>query len=158
MPGFTFNCNEAPEPQDFSPLEPGEYPAMIIDSGIDEKKNGTEQVWLQYEVIDGASKGRKIRHWYTVKCANEQAVEIGLRQLRNVCESMGLAGITQTEELHDKPLVIVVGFRKDDKERNEVKNVKPFGSVPPAAEPAAQSPQSEPAARPKSAGKKPWEN
>jgi hypothetical protein len=72
-------------------------------------EKGTEQLMIEWAIIDGACKGRKVRNYITVCCpTSEQAQQIGMRFLKNVCESVGIAGFSDTDELCGRPHQIEV--------------------------------------------------
>lgn len=166
MASFNFNSSAVSGDTDFTPVTPGEYQASIVDSGLDKKDNGTEQLKLVYKINGGQFDGRQLSQWYTVACANQVGVDIGMRQLKGVCEALGVPGFRDTQELHGKSLVIKVGVRKNgDKDYADVKGVAAAGgqrSAPPvhqatapaqkAAAPADASAKAAPAA-----GRKPWD-
>lgn len=137
---FNFNCNEAPEPESFEPFTT-EAPMQITESEVGSpNEKGTVQLMLKFQVLDGVFKGRTIMDWFTVKCANQKATDIGMRQLRMICEAVGLTGFTQTEELHNKPMI---GRTKIVDNYTKIKSVKPIGqAAAPATPPPVQ--QTEP--------------
>jgi len=165
MASFDFNAAAVEGSADFSPIPHGDYPATIVDSGLDVKDNGTEQIKLVYRINSGPFDGRQLSQWYTVRCNTQAAVDIGLRQLKGVCEAVSMPGFRDTTELHGRNLVIKVGERKNgDKTYADVKGVAASGGqrvAPPAhqaapvqqsAAPAAQAASAVPAA-----GRKPWD-
>lgn len=148
MASFSFNANQVPDGPDMSPITPGDYAAMIVDSGLDRKENGTEQIKITFKMTGGPFDGRQLSQWYTVRCQNQQAVDIGMRQLKIVCESVGMPGFRDTQELHGKPLLLKVGERKNEpagKVYADVKGCKPLVGtsrpVAPVQAPVAAAPQ-----------------
>jgi hypothetical protein len=175
MAQMNFNANQVEgDVKDFSPLPPGKYPAVIVKTELGRpNENGTEQLRVEWEVTDGAHKGRHISNWITVACKTQTAVDIGMRQLKNVCEAVGMAGFTDTDELCGRAHIIDVGTRKrtDGTTDSEVKKCHPAGAAtaaPAAAQGApaaaaqskqAPAPAAAPAAAsaaPATAGRPPW--
>jgi len=96
-------------------------------------EKGTEQLRITWEIIDGQHAKRQVSNWITVACpTSAEAQDIGLRQLKNICESCGMAGFTDTNELIGRQHIIDIGERKDlndaTKVFNEVKRCYPAGS------------------------------
>ena len=148
MSEYNFNANTAPEPMDFEPMPVGDYLCAITNTEIGEPNaKDTQQLKITYKVLDGQHKGREISEWYSIICpTSAKAEEIAQRNLRQICESIGIAGFTQTEELHDKPLIAVLNL-KDPNEAgnvfNGIKYVKPYRqSAPPQQAPSKAIPQS----------------
>ena len=149
MSEYNFNANTAPEPMDFEPMPVGDYLCAITNTEIGEPNDkGTKQLLITFKVLNGDHKGREVREWYTIICpTSAKAEEIAQRNLRQICESIGIAGFTQTEELHDKPLIAVLNL-KDPNEAgnvfNGIKYVKPYrqSTPPPQQAPNKEIPQS----------------
>lgn len=160
MAGFNFNANQVDgDVRDFSPLPNGKYNAVIVKTDMGQpNQKGTEQLKIEWEIADGPHAKRKVSNWITVACpSSKEAQDIGMRFLKNVCESVGLAGFTDTDELCARQHVIDVGQRADvnDKTKvfNEVKRCYPAGTAATAAAatPAASKPTAQtatPAAQP----------
>jgi hypothetical protein len=99
-----------------------------------------------------------------VKHNNPTAEKIAQEQLRELCDAIGIVRMTDTVELHNKPVAVRLKIRKDDtgqyEDQNEVVGFKPAtggagassaGSFPPAqraAAPAAAAPAAAAAATP----------
>jgi len=170
-----FNCNDAPPPEDFSPIPANtEVVLSVIESETTEPNtNGNAFYRLKFEVLEGEHKGRIISDSYTYRSPNQKAQNIGLRKLRNVCESLGMAGFRTTSELHGKPMRAKLGLDKPNNNGdvyNNIKKTMPYGQAPTQTTPAPSTattaessqvvtqtaaPESTPAQAP--AAKKPWE-
>lgn len=147
MAQMNFNANQVEgDVANFDRLPKGKYPAMVCKTEMCKpNEKGTEQLRIEWEVLEGPCAKRHISTWVTVACANREAVDIGMRFLKNVCESVGLAGFTDTDELCNRPHVIDVGEKKraDGTLDSEVKRCYPAGSTqagssaPQSAQPAA---------------------
>lgn len=97
--------------QDIGAIPTGEYLAQIVDSDMKPtKKNDGEYLELEYEVMDGQFKGRKVWARLNLQSTNQQAQEIANRQFASVREATGVANPRDSQELHYKPHVIRVEF------------------------------------------------
>lgn len=117
---------------DFSAFPSGEYLAQIVESEMKPTKNNDgEYLELEYEVMDGAYKGRKVWSRINLSSPNEQARTIANREFASVRSATGVANPRDSQELHYKPHVIRVemipagtvdkkGY-KSTRDKNEVK-------------------------------------
>jgi len=133
MAQMKFNANAVEgDVKDFERLPKGKYTAVITKTEMCKPNDkGTEQLRLVWEVVEGPCEKRQVSNWVTVACANREAVDIGMRFLKNVCESMALTGFTDTDELCGRMHVIDVGERKKDGKDevfSEVKRCYPAGN------------------------------
>jgi hypothetical protein len=78
-------------------------------------KNGKgEYLQIEFEVIDGPHKGRKVWDRLTLKHPNEQTVQIARGTLSALCRAVGVMKPKDSIELHNLPLVISVGCKNRD--------------------------------------------
>ena len=152
MAELNFDSNDVEPTGNFEPLPLGEFLVMISASEMKPTKNGEGQyLQLTYDVIDGEYKGRKVFDRLNLVNKNEQAQEIAQRSLSAICRCVGVLHPKNSEELHDKPMVIKLGirpasgeyqasnvvkgyFRTDGKDLKEVtEGDKPVGKAAPAA-------------------------
>lgn len=161
--------NEAEDARIFDPLPDGHYEAIITKSEMKETKAGNgEFLALTFEIIDGDFEGRLAWANINLRNANDTVERIGRSQLASICKAVGIMNPQESEELHDKPLVITVRRDKKDNTRNVIKGYasadgthaeapaesKPEPKPEPKAEPKAE-PKEEPRPR-KAVGEKPW--
>ncbi|WP_297972030.1 DUF669 domain-containing protein [uncultured Amaricoccus sp.] len=128
--GGTYDASQGEQMSDRSALPAGEYLAAIARSDVsDTKKGDGRKVELEFEVLDGAHKGR--RFWTTLNLWNPSAttVEMAQRELNSICHAAGRLRVADTEELHGIPMLVKLGFQKDNPERNEPKGYKPAAGV-----------------------------
>ena len=124
--GGTYDATQGDQMSDRSALPAGEYLAAIARSDVsDTKKGDGRKVELEFEVLDGPHKGR--RFWTTLNLWNPSAttVEMAQRELNSICHAAGRLRVADTEELHGIPMLVKLGFQKDNAERNEPKGYKP---------------------------------
>jgi hypothetical protein len=83
---------------------------------------------LEFVVLDGLHKGKRLWSQLNIVNANPKAVEIAQKELATICRALSLVCINDSIELHDKPMTISVAIQKDAKygERNVIKNYRPY--------------------------------
>jgi hypothetical protein len=140
----SFDVSDLPKGStEFSPLPAGWYSATISGAEVKETKSGTgEYIAIKYSITGPTHQGRVIFGNLNIKNANTKAEEIGRQQLGDIMRAVGLARVTDTDQLIGGNLVIKLDVRDDDKygERNEVKGFKAVigaSSGLPSAAPAA---------------------
>jgi len=83
---------------------------------------------LVFDIVDEEYSGRKVFERLNIINDNETAQRIGKQKLSAICLILGITKkIDNTEELHDKPMVVVLGIKPaSDKygESNEIKGYK----------------------------------
>jgi hypothetical protein len=122
---FQFNPNQYQVQKPLEKLPRGWYPVVIDSSEIQPtaKKDGFKLV-CTFLVIDGPSKGRKITNSYNIDNPSAQAVEIAMSEIKTICSCVGIfVPINASEELHGKPLQVLVTEPKDS-EYNDIKGYK----------------------------------
>jgi hypothetical protein len=142
----SFDVSDLPEPsKDFSPLPAGWYSATISGAEVKETKAGTgEYIAVKYSITGPTHEGRVIFGNLNIKNQNPKAEEIGRQQLGEIMRAIGLARVTDTDQLIGGNLVIKLDIKADEKygDRNEVKGFKAVvGAMSgmPTAAPAAPS-------------------
>lgn len=149
--GGAFDARTVNPESEFTPIPAGDYLAMIVDSGMKETKDKRGQyLELVHEIIDGPYKGRKVWERLNLVNANEQTVAIAKRQLSNCCHGVNVFPCTDSQQLHNKPVLIRVKFEKGEGNNNDKNSIKewksasgtpaPTGYVAPANDTAAAAP------------------
>ena len=150
MATINFNVSEVAPAQEFQPLPEGKYEAVISDSDVKPTRAGNgSYIQLEFEVVSGEYKGRRLWGRYNVENTNREAVEIGRAQFSAVCQAAGVPSPRDTAELHNRTLVLSVRCkrRKDtDELENVISGYKPKETAQPAA-PVQQQPATAPWAR-----------
>ena len=157
MSQFQFNANAVPgEHGEGGTLPSGIYNAVITGAEVQkENEKGTKQLLVTWTVTDGEHKGRTVRNYVTFACpTSAEAQGIGLRFIKNICQSIGRPSVNDTADFIGIQHVVKVGAGEPKqgsaKTYSEVKMTYPKGSGPDAADmPAQEAPPSQP--------KKPWE-
>ena len=118
-----FNAATVEPSQDFTPLPPANYKAIISASSIEPAKsgNGTNLV-LTFKVIEGTHKNRELRTWLCVQHPSQQTQEIAQRNFSAICHAVGQIQCTDTAQLHSKPLLIKVAVEPDNRNPDQMQN------------------------------------
>jgi len=149
--GQTFDANNVAPSADISPVPSGEYVAIIVDSDMKPTKSGNGQyLELVHELVDGPFRGRKVWGRLNLSNPNAKTVQIAQEQLSSICHATGVMQVQDSQQLHNRPLVIRVEFVPADgqqrqRDGNEIKAWKRYegaGATPPAAsaQPTAAAP------------------
>lgn len=122
-----FNANEH-ESQDFDVIPKGDYTVVIADSEL-KQTNAGDGSYIQFtlEVVDGPFKGRKVWDIMCTDHPNEKTVIIARARLADYCRAVGKPAPKDTGELHNIPLRVRVGVKKDKdgtyEDRNRITSV-----------------------------------
>lgn len=97
----TFNVADLPEGQgDFQPLPAGWYTATITDAEVKTTKAGTGQyIKCRYDITGPTHEGRVVFGNLNIRNPNPKAEEIGRQQLGDLMRAIGLASVTDTDQL-----------------------------------------------------------
>lgn len=112
---------------EFELIPPGEYPAIVTKSEMKPTKDGTGQrLNLTLQILNGKFQNRTLFDGLNVKNKSSQAEQIGRGQLKSLCVAVNVPDPKTSEELHNKPLTIVVKTGKDQNgnPRSEIKSYK----------------------------------
>lgn len=150
-----FNAADVPPAEPFSVLPANKYLAHAIQSEMRGTRDGNGQyLWIEFEILDGEYKGRKTWDRLNIVNANQQTVDIAYRTLSAICHATGTMNISDSEELHFKPVIIDVRVQPPKPPHDASNVIK--GYLPPNAgtgAPAAATPT--PAARPTASAQPP---
>ena len=168
----TFDATEVAPAVPLEVLPPGKYLAHLIESEMLPTKAGDGQLLkLVFEVLDGPAARRKIFDQLNLVNRNEQTVEIAQRTLSAICHAVGQVHVSDSEQLHFKPLIVTLKVEPAGPDRygvhrearNKVGGYAPAqqgaATPPPAAQPAARPAAGSappPAARPATTPTPPW--
>jgi hypothetical protein len=155
----TFDINELPvgNTGSFEPLPAGWYTATISQSELKATKaNNGQYIKLRYDITGPSHQGRVVFGNLNIKNANPKAEEIGRQQLGDIMRAIGLAKVTDTDQLIGGQIGIKLEV-KQDAQYGASNEVKGFKSLSGSAAPAASMPQGQSNPAP-SAGKAapPW--
>lgn len=155
MAQMNFNAETVAPQQSFKVLPAGVYSVVATDSEVKPTKNGTGQVaQFTMQVVEGEHTGRKIFARFNIANQNPEAERIGQSQFSAFCHAAGVLQVSDTAQLHGRPVRAKVKIRKDAsgqyEDSNEISGFE-MGTTGPTA-PAIQSPVAAPAA----AATAPW--
>lgn len=139
-----FNAAEV-QPSSFEAIPTGTYEAVISNSESRPMKSGNGMGFnLEFEIISGECKGRKVFAWITFEHrTSPDAQRIGREQLSAICRAVGVTQLNDTAQLHNLPLLIVVALDKNDPTRNIIKGFKAVKSVGAGATAPQAAPQNQ---------------
>jgi len=121
--GFTFNNDDAPE-DEFADLPVGDYVCMITESAMKPTRAGTgEYIGLRVEVVEGERAGRLMFENLNIKNPNEIAVKIALQKIAEINKAFGMDTVKNTEEWHNKRVLVTVSLDKKGQTRTKFKPV-----------------------------------
>lgn len=134
--GQTYDVTDLPEGSAGEPVPAGTYLARITEAEIKETKNGTgSYIKLRWDIAGPTHEGRVVFDNINIKNDSQKAEEIGLSQLRSLLVALGLARVSDTDELLNgvAQIKVAIGKAQEGYEpSNEVRTYKAAeGSVPP---------------------------
>ena len=145
MATINFNANEVEPSSSFDAIPAGKYQAVITDSEFRPNRAGTgEYLQLEFEIIEGDYKNRKLWARLNMHNPNSEAVRIARADLAAICHAVNVMQPRDSSELHNLPLTIIVRCKKENNGDlyNEIKGYASkaslFGTV--AAPPATTAP------------------
>ena len=164
--GQTFNATQVAPSAPMELLPPGDYVAQITSSEMrNTKDNSGQYLWLEMDILDGEYTNRKIWSRLNLVNSNPGTVEGAYRDLSAICHATGVLEMSDTEQLHCKPMIVSVKVKppKNGYEAsNEVKGYKPLNGQQPQQQPQQARPAAFPAqqqqqpAKPAAGGPAPW--
>lgn len=132
-----FNANTVEPSDSFDPLPAGEYLCVITASEEKPTKAGTGSfLVLEFEVLDGPYKGRKLWDRLNLNNPSEVAVKIARATLSAICRSIGVMEPSDSCEMHDLPLLVKVRTEKradTDELSNVIKGYRSRNAAQPVA-------------------------
>lgn len=160
--GETFNIDELPQGSggSYDPLPAGWYTAAITAAELKPTKDGSGQyIKIRYDITGPTHQGRVVFGNLNIKNASVKAEEIGRQQLGEIMRAIGLAKVTDTDQLIGGSLSIKLDVRAATEQyaaQNEIKGFKAItGSTPSFAAPASPA-ASAPAAATPAKATPPW--
>lgn len=110
--GQTFSADDLPQGSTYDPLPPGWYTATIADAELKTTKDGSGQyIKIRYDITGHTHQGRVVFGNLNIKNASAKAEEIGRQQLGEIMRAIGLARVTDTDQLIGGSLSIKLDVR-----------------------------------------------
>lgn len=107
--GGTFDANTVAPSTPFALLPAGNYLAQIIASEMRPTKDGRgKYLWLEFDVLSGEHMGARLWDRLNLQNANPKAVTIAEEALSAICHATGVMNVSDSEELHMRPLTLKV--------------------------------------------------
>ena len=119
-----FNAGSVEPMTEYEPIPAAKYLAVIVKSEMKPTKNGKGRLLeLEFEVIEGEFKGRKVWTRLNLENPNALTVKIARSELSSICRAIGVMAPTDSVELHNVPVVISVAQKtgSDGVLRNVIK-------------------------------------
>ena len=122
MATLDFNANDVEPTAVFDPLPAGKYLTAITASEMKPTKAGNgSYLQLEFTVLDGPCKGRKVWDRLCINHPNDLTQKIARGNLSAICRAIGVMQPRDSVELHNLPLVVTVKCKKRD-DTGEVTN------------------------------------
>ncbi len=108
-----FDANAVDPDVGFDPIPAGDYRVVLTKSELrDTKAKDGKYLELEFEVIEGELKGRKVWDRLTLNHANATAVKIAQARLSSLCRACGVMTPKDSTELHNLPVIAKVKLKK----------------------------------------------
>jgi len=134
-----YDANKHEPLNDFGVIPKGDYLAIATNSSMKPTKAGTGfYLEIEWEILEGEHKGRKLWSRLNLDNPNPTAVQIANRELSSICRAVGVMKPKDSEELHNKSIVlkVVVAKRRDNGEpESRIKGYEAAGSSVPSPQP-----------------------
>lgn len=125
MPILNFDASQIEPSSPLDPIPAGKYVAEITASDLKPTKKGDgTYLELEFTVLQGEFKGRKVWDRLCLRHPNVQAKEIAESNLAAICRAVGQVMVKDSVQLHHRPLQIRVKCKQsnvNDEIYNEIK-------------------------------------
>jgi hypothetical protein len=117
----------------FEPLPEGWYNATIVNAEVKETKAGDGKfIAVKYTITGPSHQGRVVFGNLNIKNASTKAEEIGCQQLGDIMRAIGLAKVSDTDQLIGGNLGIKLSLKTGEYAGNEVKAFRALNGTAPA--------------------------
>ena len=141
--GTPFVTDELPSGGSYEPLPSGWYTAAITGAEIKQTKSGTGRyIAVRYDITGPTHQGRVVFSNLNIENANPKAEEIGRQQLRALMEAIGLARLTDTDQMIGSNVKIKLKIEANEQygDKNQVAGFAAGSGSAPASKPVAAAP------------------
>lgn len=122
----------------FDPVPPGWYVVQIIGSeGKPTKAGDGGYLELKLQILEGEHKNRVVFDRLNLQNKNAQTAEIATKQLSAICHAVGVIQMSDTQQLHGKPLLAKIAVRPATGEYSASNDVKGYKGLEAGAGSAA---------------------
>lgn len=164
--GKTFDANSVEPSAPMEVIPAGKYVVQIIASEMKETKSGSgEYLNLEMEILEGAMAKRHLFDRLNLINPNTQAAEIAERTLSAICHAVGQLQVSDSEQLHFKPMMVDVRVKPAGPDKggvmrdaqNEIRGYSPVTGARPAPQVSTAPAKATPAPAPApAASTAPW--
>jgi hypothetical protein len=120
---LNFDASQVEPDTGFEIVPAGWYNVLIDESDMKPTKDGSgAYLQIRFNIIDGQYANRKIFARLNLRNANQQTVEIAMRQLSAIGHAVGVLQIQDSSQLHGIPLKVKVKVRRDTTGQYEDQN------------------------------------
>jgi hypothetical protein len=143
MATLDFDAQGVDPAKPFEVLPKGKYNVIVSDTEMKQTKSGDGwYLEVEYTVLDGEYEKRRVWSRHNISNPNAKAEQIARQELSAICHSVGMLKITDSVELHDRPLMIELGIEKNKQNDSDVNHVRAWmaaagGTTPSQPKPAA---------------------
>jgi hypothetical protein len=109
IPMNPFNVSDLQDSDnDYSPASDGSHPVKIVtaDDRINQSQTG-RYVLLEFKILSGPDKGKKVKDYCTHQHPNPKAVAAGMGRIKRVMEACGIDSVEDETDLLGLKLNIV---------------------------------------------------
>jgi len=132
-----FNAHEVEPTTAFEPLPAGKYVVAITGSEMKATKRGDgSYLQLEFTVLDGECKGRKVWDRLCINHPNDLTQKIARGSLSAICRVVGVMQPRDSVELHNLPLLITVKCRKREDNGEIANEIKGYAAAERGGSPA----------------------
>lgn len=129
---LNFNAANVDPTPSFTPIPAGVYLAQVTESDVKATKAGNgNYAAFTIEVLEGDFKGRRVFTNINISNSNAEAERIGQKMLSQLCHAVGVLQLTDTTQLHNRPMRVKVVVKKDEQygDKNEVRGFEAAAGV-----------------------------
>ena len=127
MAQLNFDASQVDPSVPFEAVPSDKYIAEITKSELKPTKAGDgSYLEIEYTIIEGEYKGRKVWDRLCLNHQTQKTVEIARANLSAVCHAVSVMKPRDSSELHNIPLTITVKTRRDDSTGNIFNEVKGY--------------------------------
>lgn len=110
--GTQFNANDVEPSAPIEVIQAGNYLCSIVSSDmLDTSNNSGQYLKLEFVVLEGQYANRHLWSNLNLINSNPQTVEIAQRDLSAICHATGQMMVSDSEQLHNKPMIVTVKVR-----------------------------------------------
>jgi len=136
-----FDARTVEPTADFEPIPAGKYLAAITASEMKVTKKGDgSYLQLEFTVLDGDCKGRKVWDRLCINHPNDLTQKIARGNLSAICRAVGVMQPHDSVELHNLPLLITVKLKKREDTGELTNEVKGYAKKETATGQPQQAP------------------